>query len=79
MREFPLKLPQSGVQARNVSAFPMLESAYMSNPILPAGTTEKTSDPFRLSPGAKRTFTFLGSGNNVWQPGVFGWTEVAEA
>ena len=51
----------------------------MSNPILPAGTTEKTSDPFRLSPGAKRTFTFLGSGNNVWQPGVFGWTEVAEA
>lgn len=39
----------------------------MSNPILPAGTTEKTSDPFRMSPGAKRTFTFLGSGSGTVQ------------
>jgi len=39
----------------------------MANPILPAGTAEATSAPFLMSPGAKRTFTFLGSGSGTVQ------------
>lgn len=39
----------------------------MANPILPAGTTEATSDQFPLRPGSKRTFTFLGSGSGTVQ------------
>lgn len=39
----------------------------MSNPILPIGTEEATSNPFFMTPGAKRTFTFLGSGTGTVQ------------
>lgn len=39
----------------------------MSNPILPAGTAERTSDPFLLMQGSKRTFAFLGSGSGTIQ------------
>lgn len=39
----------------------------MSNPIVPVGTTEFTSEPFRVSSGGKRNFVFLGSGSGTVQ------------